>query len=44
MTLIEGLTEALEENEIDGEVDVVDEVETELVVVDVCVMVLVKVT
>jgi hypothetical protein len=44
VTLIEGLTEALEENEIDGEVDVVDEVETELVVVDVCVMVLVKVT
>ena len=44
MTLIEGLTEALEENEIDGEVDVVDEVETELVVVEFCVTVLVKVT
>jgi len=42
--LIEGLTEALEENEIDEQDDGVDEIETELVVVDVCVMVLVKVT
>jgi hypothetical protein len=44
VTLIEGLTEALEENEIDEQDDGVDEIETELVVVDVCVMVLVKVT
>jgi len=44
VTLIEGLTEALEENEIDEQDDGVDENETELVVVDVCVMVLVKVT
>ena len=42
--MIEGLTEALEENEIDEQDDGVDEIETELVVVDVCVMVLVKVT